>query len=38
MFDNIYITKPDNYMILVPGEKFKMIVEDPTTKYTLQHL
>ena len=25
-------------MILGPGEKFKMIVEDPTTKYTLQHL
>lgn len=37
MKDKIYITKPNNCLLLVPGEKFK-VVEKSLYSYLLKHL
>lgn len=34
---DIYISKPDNYLILVPGEKFE-VIKISVSKYTLKHV
>jgi len=34
---DIYISKPDNYLILVPGEKFE-VIKIGAYKYTLKHV
>lgn len=34
---DIYISKPDNYLILVPGEKFE-VMKISASKYTLKHV